>query len=109
MDENPDQVKAFLVGGTFTKEDGNTTELKGVFSEMESEVAKYSKYGSVLDTFKESVTHRLSRLTEQKDKAVDRLDVSYATMAKKFAAYDMIISKRLFMIAMICSLVEDSL
>jgi len=93
LNKDPDSVKSFLTGGTFTKDDGSTVELKGVFSEMETEVAKYSKYGSVLDTFKESMTNRMTQLTGQRERAVERLDVSYATMAKKFAAYDMIISQ----------------
>jgi len=93
LDENPDNVKSFLTGGTFTKSDGSTVELKGAFVEIEDEVAKYSKYNAVLDQYKNSITDRITALNEQRDKAIERLDDRYATMAKRFAAYDLMISK----------------
>lgn len=86
-------AQAFFVGGTFTSSDGSTTELSGVFVELEEEVAKYAKRGSILDEYKESITTRLDSLTEQKEKAIARLDSSYAIQAKRFAAYDAVISK----------------
>ena len=90
---DPTSVQAFFVGGTFKKEDGSTAEVTGVFAEMETEVARYSKYNNVLDQFKESIKTRYDSLNEQKTKAMQRLDASYAIQAKKFAAYDLIISK----------------
>lgn len=110
LDKDPTSVQAFFVGGTFTQEDtyvldadgnatttidkkGFTVELKGVFSETENEVAKYSKYNSVLDQFKDSIDVRLKSLTEQKEKAIARLDSTYEIMAKRFASYDAVISK----------------
>ncbi|MEA2073747.1 MAG: flagellar filament capping protein FliD [Campylobacterota bacterium] len=93
LSEDPVSVQAFFIGGTFTNEDGNTTEVTGAFVEMEDEVAKYSKYNNVLDQFKDSMKTRYDSLTEQKEKAIERLDASYAIQAKKFAAYDLIISK----------------
>ena len=93
LDEDPTSTQAFLTGGTFTDSDGFTTEVDGIFEEIETEVAKYSKYNAILDKFKSSIDTRIESLTEQKDKAVSRLDAQYAIMAKKFAAYDLIISK----------------
>jgi len=93
LDEDPANVKSFFTGGTFTKSDGHTVELKGVFDEIETEVAKYSKYGAVLDKFKDSMSIRTKSLTEQKEKAIERLDTTYATMKKRFASYDLMISK----------------
>ena len=93
LDEDPASTQAFFVGGTFTKENGSTVELTGAFEEMEEEVAKYSKYNAVLDIFKTSISDRMESLNEQREKAVARLESSYATMAKRFAAYDAMISK----------------
>ncbi len=93
LDDDSNSVQAFFAGGTFTKEDGTTIEVDGVFSEMEDEVAKYSKYNAVLDQFKTSMETRTESLTKQRERAVERLDNSYAIMAKRFAAYDLIISK----------------
>jgi len=86
-------VQAFFVGGSFTKEDGSVLEVDGVFAEMETEVAKYSKYNNTLDQFRDSIKTRYDSITEQKEKAVARLNASYAIQAKRFAAYDLIINR----------------
>jgi flagellar hook-associated protein 2 len=93
LDDDPTSTQAFFVGGTFTKEDGTTVEVDGVFAELEDDVAKYSKYGNILDDYKESIDTRMDSLNEQRERAVERLNSSYAIMAKRFAAYDLIISK----------------
>ncbi len=93
LDDDATNVQAFFVGGTYTKENGSTVETDGVFVEMEDEVAKYSKYGSILDQLKESMTTRTDSLEEQREKAVERLNSNYEIMAKRFAAYDLIISR----------------
>jgi len=93
LDDDPTNVHAFFVGGTFTQDDGTTIEVAGVFNEMEDEVAKYSKYGNILDDYKDSIDTRMDSLNEQRVKAVERLNSSYAIMAKRFAAYDLMISR----------------
>ena len=93
LDDDPTSVQAFFVGGTFTKDNDSTVEMTGIFAEMETEMEKYSKYNTILDQYKESMTTRFDSLEEQRVKAVERLNVSYAIQAKKFAAYDLIISK----------------
>lgn len=93
LDENPDNVKAFLAGGEFTKPDGSKVELKGAFTEVEAEINKYSKYNAILDQFKNSMNTRIDSLDEQKEKAIQRLEDRYAIMGKRFSAYDTVISK----------------
>ncbi|HIC45059.1 MAG TPA: flagellar hook protein [Sulfurimonas sp.] len=93
LDSDATSTQAFFVGGTFTKDDGSTVELSGAFDELESEVAKYSKFGSILDSYKDSIDLRIKSLNEQKEKAVERLNSNYAIMAKRFAAYDLMINK----------------
>jgi len=93
LDDDPTSAHAFFVGGTMTKEDGTTVEVSGVFSELEEEFVKYSKTNAILDEFNKSITTRIDSLEKQRVKAVARLDSSYATMAKRFAAYDLMISK----------------
>ncbi len=93
LDENPDNVQAFLVGGSFVTSDGTITEVAGIFSEMEDEFAKYSKYGAILDDYEASMQDRIDSLTEQREKAIERLNSKYATMAKQWQAYDALISK----------------
>jgi len=93
LDEDPDSVHAYFIGGTFTKDDGSTIEVEGAFTEIESEFAKYAKGGSILDKYNTSISDRIDSLTKQREKAVERLDNSYAIMTKRFAAYDLIINQ----------------
>lgn len=93
LEDDPTSTQSFFAGGTFTDENGSTVELTGVFVELEDEFAKYSKYNTILDQYKESMDTRISSLEEQRVKAVERLDSSYAIMAKRFAAYDLIINQ----------------
>ena len=108
LDNDPDSVHAFFIGGTFTKEDSYTTdenglttmsqkgftiEVTGAFTELENSFAKYSKGSTILDKYEESLETRLESLDKQKESAVERLNNSYAIMQKRFAAYDAIISR----------------
>ena len=93
LDKDPESVKAYFTGGTFTKEDGTTVEMTGVFDELEEGVARYSKYNAVLDQLSTSITDKIENIEEQKSLANQRLEARYATMAKRFAAYDQMISK----------------
>ncbi|MEA2099799.1 MAG: flagellar filament capping protein FliD [Campylobacterota bacterium] len=93
LDDNPENVHAYFIGGTFTKDDSSTIEVEGAFTELESEFAKYSKGGSILDKYNDSITTRLESLSKQREKAVERLDDSYEIMAKRFASYDLIINQ----------------
>ncbi len=93
LDENPDNVQAFLAGGTFIKSDGSSVEVDGIFSEMEDTFAKYSKYGAILDDYKTSMQDRIDSLNEQREKAVERLNSRYETLAKQWQAYDLMISQ----------------
>jgi len=93
LDTNPDNVKAFFQGGTFTEDNGTTATLKGIFNTIEESVSKYSKFGGILDNYKNSMTHSLDTLNEQKQKALDRLTAKYETMAKRWSAYDAMINK----------------
>jgi len=93
LDEDPENVHSYFIGGTYTQDDGSTIELHGAFADIEDQFAKYSKGGAILDKYSDSITTRLDSLSTQREKAVDRLDSSYATMAKKFAAYDLMISQ----------------
>lgn len=93
LDDDSTNVKSFFTGGEFTQANGSVVALDGAFVEVEDLVAKYSKYNAVLDQFKDSLSTRLDSLNDQYDKTNERLASSYDIMAKRFAAYDMIISK----------------
>jgi len=93
LDKNPDNVKAFFQGGTFTNPDGTTTEITGAFNKIEDQVSKYSKFGGILDNYKDSMNRKLDSLQTQEEKATARLTAKYATMAKRWSAYDAMINK----------------
>lgn len=108
LDDDPDSVHAYFIGGTFTKADtlsvdangvstisekGFTVELEGAFTELENTFARYSKGSAILDKYQDSIETRLDSLNEQRESAVERLNNSYAIMQKRFAAYDSIISR----------------
>ncbi len=93
LDENPENVHSYFIGGTYTQDDGSTIELKGAFASLENKFADYSKGGKILDNYSDSINTRLDSLSAQREKAVERLDNSYEIMQKKFASYDLMISQ----------------
>jgi len=93
LDKNAGDVQAFFTGGTMTGADGEDKKVEGIFTELETEFAKYSKYNTILDQYKESIDTRMTSLSEQREKAIARLDSTYDIMAKRFASYDAIINR----------------
>ena len=93
LKENPDNVKAFFSGGTFTKADGSTKSIDGAFDQMENTLNRYTSYSGSLNQLKTSYATRLSSLEKEQQQATDRLTAKYNIMAKRFAAYDLMISK----------------
>lgn len=91
--ENPSNVQAFFVGGTFTKSDGSEVVVDGAFVEMEGEIEKYTKYNQSLDQYKNLLEDKIESITEQRTKALERLTSKYEIMAKQFAAYDAVITQ----------------
>jgi flagellar hook-associated protein 2 len=93
LTQNPANVQAFFSGGTFVEKDGSSVELTGAFDELKSTVDLYAKYNGSLDQLKTSFTKRISSLEDQRTLATQRLSAKYEIMAKRFAAYDAVISK----------------
>ncbi|MBW6488269.1 flagellar filament capping protein FliD [Sulfurimonas sp.] len=93
MDEDPANVEAFFSGGTFTKADGTTTEVMGIFNEMSTITSVYTKYNGTLDQYKNYVNDTIDSLEDRKTSATERLDAKYEILAKQYAAYDAMIAK----------------
>jgi flagellar hook-associated protein 2 len=93
LTENPENVQAFFSGGTYLESDGSSVELTGAFDELKSIVDVYAKYNGSLDQLKTSFTNRISALEDQQSLATQRLTAKYEIMAKRFSAYDAMISK----------------
>lgn len=92
LDANVGNVEAFLAGGTYTKDDGTTTDVTGAFNELSDVVDAYTDYNATLDNFKTSLTQRITDLEDRKTAATERLDSKYEIMKKQFTAYDAMIS-----------------
>ncbi len=86
-------VQAFLAGGTYRNEDGTTTELDGAFTEFSIKIEVYTKYDAILDQMKNTITESVATLTERKEDMIEMLDTKYATMQKRFIAYDIMMSR----------------
>ncbi|QOY52005.1 flagellar filament capping protein FliD [Candidatus Sulfurimonas baltica] len=93
LNDNSTNVEAFFAGGTFTNPDASTVLLDGAFTEFSTKVESYTKYNAILDQFRDSITHNISSLEDRKESATARLEAKYEIMAKRFAAYDLMISK----------------
>ncbi len=93
LDENPNNVEAFFTGGTYTHDDGSTTELDGAFVEYGAAIEVYTGYNATLDLFTTSITDKISDLEDKKEIATKRLDDKYEIMAKQWASYDLIINQ----------------
>jgi len=93
LDDNAANVEAFFSGGDYENADGSTTTLTGAFVEMATSLGEYTKYNGNLDQFQTSINERISTLEDSKAKATERLDSRYEILKKKFAAYDLMISK----------------
>ncbi len=93
LNDNSTNVEAFFAGGTFTNADASTTVVDGAFTEFSTKIESYTKYNAILDQFEDSITQNISSLEDRKETATERLEAKYEIMARRFAAYDLMISK----------------
>ena len=93
LENNNDNVTAFFTGGTYTNEDGSTSELEGAFNEYAGKVETYTKYDAVLDQLSKSITEKVSTLEDEKTTAIERLDSKYEIMKQRFIAFDIMMSR----------------
>lgn len=93
LDENPNNVEAFFNGGDYTNADSSVSTLNGAFNDMKTILGDYTDYNATLDMFANSITDSISTLEDRKSIEIERLDSKYEIMAKRFTAYDAMISK----------------
>ena len=90
LDEDSDAVQMFFAGG-IDSEDG--TEITGFFEQLDDKMKGYTGYDALLSNFEDNLKTRYDNLFDDHAKAVESLDDRYEIMAKRFMAYDAIISK----------------
>lgn len=89
LDTNPDAIKAFFSGGLDNK--GNV--VKGIFENIDTKLKDYTGYGKMLSNFESDLKTEEKNLSKSHLSASESLETRYAIMAKRFAAYDGMISR----------------
>jgi len=90
LDEDVDAVEMFFAGGI---DSGSSNEVTGFFEKLDDKMKEYTGYNALLSNFEENLQTRYDNLFDNHARAVESLDDRYEIMAKRFAAYDAIISK----------------
>lgn len=93
LNTNASNVQAFFAGGTYLNPNATTTTLTGFFTGFQSGVETYSKFNGLVDTYEAALQQKKTRLETDKEKAIERIDKRYQTMAKQFSAYDAMINR----------------
>jgi len=68
-------------------------ETDGVFKQLDTKMEDYTKYNGYLVNFSDKLTTLQDSLVAQYDKQKASLDARYETMAKRFSAYDAMITR----------------
>ena len=89
LDDDPDAVKLFFSGGI--DDDGN--DHVGIFTNIDEKLKSYTGYGKLLSSFETNLKKEGDTLTQNRLSAQESLDARYEIMARRFIAYDAIISK----------------
>lgn len=82
--EDPTALELFFSGDS---------ETDGLFTKLNSKMSEYTGYNQLLSNFSDSLESSKDALVSQYDKLTKSIDDRYAIMAKRFTAYDAIISK----------------
>ena len=90
LDEDTDAVKMFFAGGIDSED---SSEVTGFFEKLDDKMKNYTGYNALLSSFEENLQTRYDNLFEDHAKAVESLNDRYEIMAKRFVAYDAMISK----------------
>ena len=90
LDEGTNDVKLFFSGGI---DPTDSSDVTGFFEKLDDKMKVYTGRNALLSNFEVGLQTRYDNLFEDHEKAVETLDNRYAIMAKRFTAYDAIISK----------------
>jgi len=81
---NLDDIKSLFLG---------TADDKGVGTQLK-EYIDFARFpGGIIDNYTDHMTERKTKLEEEKEDTVKKLDIKYDTMARQFAAYGALITQ----------------
>lgn len=89
LKEDSDAVKLFFTGGT--NSEGN--KVTGLFTTVDEKLKSYTGYGNLLSNFETNLKNEGTSLSKSHATAKASLDTRYEIMAKRFTAYDGMISR----------------
>lgn len=89
LDDDPEALRAMFSGST--DEDGVHTP--GLFDMMDEKLQNYTGSGKMLSNFESSLESESKSLAQSRIEALQSLDMRYATMHSRFAAYDSMINQ----------------
>ena len=91
LSEDSEAVEKLFRGYTATVR-GSDVEFDGIFAKMNKELDGLIGDSGSVSLYEGNLKSNKKRLEEERDKAIERIDVRYEIMSNKFAAYDAMIS-----------------
>ena len=91
LSEDSEAVEKLFRGYTASVR-GSDVEFDGIFAKMNKELDSLIGDSGSVSLYEGNLKSNKKRLEEERDKAIERIDVRYEIMSNKFAAYDAMIS-----------------
>ena len=89
LENDPDSVRKMFSGST----DADGVHTPGIFDMMDEKLLGYTGSGKMLSNFETSLQTESKNFAQSRIDAIKSLDMRYATMHSRFAAYDSMISQ----------------
>ncbi|MDD2951043.1 MAG: flagellar filament capping protein FliD [Sulfuricurvum sp.] len=91
--EDPSASEAFFAGTTTTDSYNNTITTDGLFTSMNTLMARYTDTNGIINTLTTGSATELKALNASRTKSQALLDARYEAMAARFTQYDTIMNK----------------
>ncbi|MDD5117681.1 MAG: flagellar filament capping protein FliD [Sulfuricurvum sp.] len=91
--EDPSASEAFFAGTTTTDSYNNTITTDGLFTSMNTLMARYTDTNGIINTLTTGSATELKALNANRTKSQALLDARYEAMAARFTQYDTIMNK----------------
>ncbi|MCD6259493.1 MAG: flagellar filament capping protein FliD [Helicobacteraceae bacterium] len=89
LDDDPESLRGFFSGTT----DADGVHTPGLFDMMDEKLLGYTGSGKMFSNFETSLETAAKNLSQSRIDSIKSLDMRYATMSSRFAAYDSMISQ----------------
>jgi flagellar hook-associated protein 2 len=93
FNEDTTLSERFFSGASDVDDNGNITEVKGIFSNLTTIMDRYSGFNGLMNTLSTASENTTKSLLEERTRAQELLDSRYEAMTARFIQYDSIISR----------------